>query len=738
MLALGLLNPLLLWALPLVAVPIIIHLLNRRRFQKIPWAAMEYLLTAMKRNRRRLRMEHWILLALRTLAVLLLVFLVTRPQLAGGGLIGVRTHHVVCLDDTASMAQRGGAVSVYDSAEEKVQQLVRSLIESSAGDLFSLLRASRPQTPVLSAARIGPQLAARVAEVLNELQVSDQTMDLGVLLQEARRRAAETEETGETDLYLITDFRQRDWLTEDGAGRSEVAVQIMEMHPDQEHLTVFSLAPDDNDNLTVVEVLRKDRLSVAGVPVTLGFVVKNMGLSESAPTELAVEVDGRSRVVRPVEQSLQPGESVEIQIDHTFHEPGFHGVSASLLVDRYPVDDVRTLALEVQDRSRVLLVDGDPKDRPQEAETFFLATSLDPGGDSNSGIEVRVVSELGLNEQQFDGFSMIWLCNITPPEPDVVERLEQFAAEGGGIVFFLGYQVADNPIRFNEAFYRDGEGLLPMPLGEVSGDPDRPDAIFFADDTHPAVARASNLLRQMFGQRMVLLKRHISVLETPGAGASVILRVGDDQGTPLMVSRSFRNAGEVMLIATSADAHWTNWPVTYAYLIITNEIHRSMAKVHDLSSFNLTPGETHHVELDLGRYRPDLLVRSLQESGDERTFTALSAEDATGTVTVDVPMAELASLGLFEVTLEAHGGRTEQRLFARNPPVEEGLLEKFTDAGFVANFPADAAARVTILESDGTSAADLGGRGELWRILGLAMLVSLLLESLLAWRFGRR
>ena len=78
MVALGFLNPLLLWALPMAAVPIIIHLLNRRRFQKIPWAAMEYLLAAMKRNRRRLRMEHWILLALRTLAVLLLVFLVGR------------------------------------------------------------------------------------------------------------------------------------------------------------------------------------------------------------------------------------------------------------------------------------------------------------------------------------------------------------------------------------------------------------------------------------------------------------------------------------------------------------------------------------------------------------------------------------------------------------------------------------------------------------------------------------
>ena len=69
MLSLGFFNPMLLWALPLAAVPIIIHLLNRRRFNKVPWAAMEYLLRAMKRNRRRMQMEHWLVLLLRTLAV---------------------------------------------------------------------------------------------------------------------------------------------------------------------------------------------------------------------------------------------------------------------------------------------------------------------------------------------------------------------------------------------------------------------------------------------------------------------------------------------------------------------------------------------------------------------------------------------------------------------------------------------------------------------------------------------
>src|SRR5947208_9552353 len=56
-----------------VAVPIIIHLLNRRRHQIVVWAAMRFLLNAQKQNTRRMRLEQLILLALRIVILVLLV-----------------------------------------------------------------------------------------------------------------------------------------------------------------------------------------------------------------------------------------------------------------------------------------------------------------------------------------------------------------------------------------------------------------------------------------------------------------------------------------------------------------------------------------------------------------------------------------------------------------------------------------------------------------------------------------
>jgi hypothetical protein len=61
------------------AIPIIIHFLNRRRYRTHRWAAMQYLLEAMRRNRRRLQFENLLLLTLRCCAILLAAIALARP-----------------------------------------------------------------------------------------------------------------------------------------------------------------------------------------------------------------------------------------------------------------------------------------------------------------------------------------------------------------------------------------------------------------------------------------------------------------------------------------------------------------------------------------------------------------------------------------------------------------------------------------------------------------------------------
>ncbi len=110
------------------ALPIIIHLLNRRKFREMPWAAMRFLLAAIRKNQRRIKVEQWLLLAIRTLLVILVVTAMAKPFLESLGamklLPGQRTHRVIVLDGSLSMA--------YTTAEqEPISNRPRPLPRSS-------------------------------------------------------------------------------------------------------------------------------------------------------------------------------------------------------------------------------------------------------------------------------------------------------------------------------------------------------------------------------------------------------------------------------------------------------------------------------------------------------------------------------------------------------------------------------------------------------------------------------
>ena len=96
-------------AAALIALPIIIHLLNRRRFKTVTWAAMDFLMRAMRKNRRRLEFEQWILLATRCLLVFLLGLALARPMgceksSLAGQIAGRTGLNVIVIDNSYSMA----------------------------------------------------------------------------------------------------------------------------------------------------------------------------------------------------------------------------------------------------------------------------------------------------------------------------------------------------------------------------------------------------------------------------------------------------------------------------------------------------------------------------------------------------------------------------------------------------------------------------------------------------------
>ena len=207
------LRPEFLWALPLAGIPVLIHLLNRQRFVRVDFAAMEFLRRALRRTRRRLFLEDLLLLLLRTLAVLLLILALARPGVDPGSLLAGRPARgeVVVLDASMSMDHRSDGASAYQRALQ-AGLLRLGQLEGPRGDQAALVRAG------VYAERIAFGDPGEVRAALEELASPDAGVaDLRAGLAAARQTAIALAEEGceQVRITLWSDFQATNWDLED-------------------------------------------------------------------------------------------------------------------------------------------------------------------------------------------------------------------------------------------------------------------------------------------------------------------------------------------------------------------------------------------------------------------------------------------------------------------------------------------------------------------------------------------
>src|SRR4051794_11644734 len=205
------------WAgLAAVSIPIIIHILNRRRFKTVTWAAMDFLLRAMKKNRRRLRFEQWVLLATRCLVVFLLGMALARPlacenrSLAGlGGRTGL---NVFVIDNSYSMAYEanrpGDARTHLDQAKKIAKALMAQM--NSGGESVAIITSSRPAVAVPGFEKPSYNLVA-AASAVDRVEQTYGATDLVGALQLAMRIGREEARQPVKHLYVLSDATRSAW-----------------------------------------------------------------------------------------------------------------------------------------------------------------------------------------------------------------------------------------------------------------------------------------------------------------------------------------------------------------------------------------------------------------------------------------------------------------------------------------------------------------------------------------------
>ncbi len=564
--ALGFANIPLLYALAAAGVPVLIHLLNRRRFKEVSWAAMRFLLAAVRKNRRRVRIEQWLLLAIRTLVVILVVTAMAKPFLEtfGAVIAGRRTHRVLVLDDSLSMGYTSGESSRFDQAKALATQLVK---DSRQGDAVSLILMGDPPKVVIG------EPSSNLAEVRKEIEevtLSHGGTDLAATFEKIDR-VLEGSSITQKEVVFLTDLQAASWRTT--AEVSDALKRLLARVEDRRvRWVVIDLGRAGGENRAVTDLRLQAPFVSAGSTPLIRTVLHNFGSTPSDGVRVRLTVDGR---LGPEESfDLQPGEDVPAVFPFQFTSPGDHLVEVSIDDDPLALDNKRYMVVPVRESLNVLLVDGHFKAEPYQAETDYLAQALSPTEQAPGQprpIRVEVIPESQLSHKELPSFDVVVLCNVDQFSQPEVTAIDDFLNQGGGVVVFGGDQVV--PENYNRLLYADGKGFLPAKFGASVGD---------------AAKREGGFLFNPLGYRHPIVSEYQGESDPVTAGITQARtwqyhKLVLPKDTKAEVAMAFENndpavvelpwhRGIVVLVATSADAGWTDWPLHKSYPPLMQQI----------------------------------------------------------------------------------------------------------------------------------------------------------------------
>ncbi len=417
------LQPLLLAALPLMTIPIIIHLINQWRYQTKPWGAMQFLLAANRMNRGFARIRRWLILAMRTLAIAGLILAVARPLasgllgLAGGGSADTT---IILMDRSPSMQQQGiGGLSKLETGRRQLADALDKLgskhwVAVDAADAtarsYDSLEALL-DSPATSPCSATSNLAAMMQATLEYLQ---------------------TNKPGPTEVWICSDLRASDWnadsgtwgLVRDGFEQLPQSVRFnLVAYPDQGEQNIALRVTDvrrevlDENNVRENVLLLSMQLSRSGSsnaeePVDIPVFIE----IEGARTEIVVRMNGTQTELRnqpvPLGRNQELGwGKVSVPADFNNADNEYYFVFA----DEAP----RRIVIVSEDRSATRALE--------------IAAGITATGETNAVVDI-------ITPQQLDSLLLddtaLLLWQTSLPDDSTSPAVESYVAAGGRVIFF--------------------------------------------------------------------------------------------------------------------------------------------------------------------------------------------------------------------------------------------------------------------------------------------------------------
>ena len=447
-------------------IPFVIHLLNRRRFRVVNWAAMDFLREALQRNRRMLQLRDLLLLALRTAALILLGLALAQPYFSHdeNDFDGSQPlHAVLIVDNSMSMSYQQLDGTLLDDAKIRAKKFIEQLPHGSKVSVIPLCGSENGYSPDPYPT---PQLAMAA---LDSIQVVDRSASVQRAINEAKQ-ACQSDPNLAKRVVLLSDQQQVNW-SDLGDGS---------MLGDLPSLQVVDCSPAASaDNTWISELRIQHGVADIETPTTFVVQVRHQAAEERRDVQVTLNVDGVDVASKTVDlPASTEGVSVarEVTFQHVFNghnpesgKPALVPVKASITPDRLPLDDERHLVCHVVAALPVVFVDeyGDEEDpvKNKLGETRHLRQLLAPVTSRTESarqlVQIRHRRPEELDRTVLSDARLVVVAGLRDPQ-GIVPLLQQEVLQCGQLGVAAGADVES--AAWKREAWLDGDGILPAPL----------------------------------------------------------------------------------------------------------------------------------------------------------------------------------------------------------------------------------------------------------------------------------
>jgi hypothetical protein len=670
------LNPLFLFGILAAAIPIVIHLFTRRRPREIPFPSLEFLAEVNQSEIRRLKLKQWLLLLLRTLAVIAIALAMSRPALKGssGARSGAATTVVVLVDRSGSM----GAVSRQGNLVAEARRAAEALL-ATLGPQDELLLVPYDEAP----RPFSPQPISdlgRLRAATQGLEPSARATDHRLAIATAAR-ALEESHALNRELFWISDFQAAGFARD---GQPEGPGTLAGPWS-RSRVYLIPLAPTQRANVGLDDAALAPAEENAALSVSAQAFGANPGDLSVAVRDAADGADlGRGFLAIPARGAA----STLVPLARTPEQGG----TANLPDDALALDNRRFFASGRAGALRVLL----REDAPSALRMALTA------GSPASGLVVEPVDAASLPERIGEA-DVVVVNDVEGLAPVELQALLDFWRGGGGVLLAFG--------RTARAEAWNATVLEPLGLGRLA-DLETSAAgsswrLRRAAAAHPVLAGFPARAGEAFSSAQFQVIRGLRA----AAGARVLLEF--DRGHAALIE-----GAHALALAAPLDPEASDFPVSGAFLPLLHQAVKVLGR--GTAAASLLPGQAYAAPATTGAWR-------IEDQGGRQLASELVSEAGA----TRLRSAPLERPGLYRVLQ----GPTLRSTFAVNPDPRESDLTPTPEAALVRAFPAG---RAQVLRPGGDLVRRVRearyGR-ELWgEFVALALL--LLIAETIVGRWG--